>query len=240
MQLADRTILVTGGSSGIGRAVSRSLADEGALVLTVGRRSEALHKTAARREERIRTITADLTEAEGREWVARKVQDATSSLDVVIHAAGLLGTPSVPLELYPDADWYEVFEANVSSVHFLHRELAPLLHRADRPTVIGLSSTVGRRGRAGWGMYAISKFALEGWLEVLADEWGERGRVYSVNPGGTRTPMRATAMPDENPEELPTPADIAPVFLYLARADCGEPSGTKLEARAWIGRDPWV
>jgi NAD(P)-dependent dehydrogenase (short-subunit alcohol dehydrogenase family) len=86
-------------------------------------------------------------------------------------------------------------------------------------------------------MYAVSKFALEGWLEVLDAEFP--GRVYSVNPGGTRTPMRAAAVPDEDPATLPTPDEIAPIFLRLAHPSCPEPSGAKLEARDWIGRDPW-
>ena len=101
-------------------------------------------------------------------------------------------------------------------MHFLHQRLAGFLEHGHRPAVIGLSSTVGRRGRAGWGMYAVSKHALEGWLQVLADEWGERGRVYSVNPGATRTPMRAAAVPGEDPATLPRPEDIAPLFLRLA------------------------
>ena len=86
-------------------------------------------------------------------------------------------------------------------------------------------------------MYAISKFALEGWMEVLADEWD--GRVYSINPGGTATPMRAAAMPDEDPSTIPSPSDIAPVFLHLAHPDAPEPSGTRFEARTWVGVDPW-
>ena len=86
-------------------------------------------------------------------------------------------------------------------------------------------------------MYAISKFALEGWLEVLADEW--EGRVYSVNPGGTATPMRAAAMPGEDPATIPSPADIAPIFLRLAHPAAPEASGTRFEARDWIGADPW-
>jgi len=86
-------------------------------------------------------------------------------------------------------------------------------------------------------MYSISKAALEGWMEVLAEEWA--GRVYSVNPGGTATPMRAEAVPDEDPATIPSPADIAPIFLHLAHPGAAQESGGKFEARDWIGRDPW-
>jgi NAD(P)-dependent dehydrogenase (short-subunit alcohol dehydrogenase family) len=87
-------------------------------------------------------------------------------------------------------------------------------------------------------MYAVSKHALEGWLGTLAAEW-PTGRVYSVNPGGTRTPMRAQARPDEDPATVPAPEEIAPLFLRLAHPGAPEPSGSILEARDWIGRDPW-
>lgn len=86
-------------------------------------------------------------------------------------------------------------------------------------------------------MYAISKAALEGWLEVLADEWA--GPVFSVNPGGTATPMRAEAMPTEDPTTIPTPADIMPIFLRLAGPSPGAPTGRKFDARDFIGTDPW-
>ncbi len=86
-------------------------------------------------------------------------------------------------------------------------------------------------------MYAVSKHALEGWLGTLAGEF--EGRVYSVNPGGTRTPMRAEAVPDEDPESIPAPSEITPIFLRLAHPAAPEPSGAQLEARDWIGRDPW-
>jgi NAD(P)-dependent dehydrogenase (short-subunit alcohol dehydrogenase family) len=87
-------------------------------------------------------------------------------------------------------------------------------------------------------MYAVSKHALEGWLGTLAGEFD--GRVFSVNPGGTRTPMRATAVPDEDPSVLPTPADIAPIFLRLAHPDTPVPTGAQLDARDFIGSDPWA
>ena len=238
MRLAGRRICVTGGSSGIGRALTIEYSRQGAQVWSVARRADALEETRRAGEPNlIAGIAADLMTNRGRHQVARRIEAADAEVDVVVHAAGLLGPPNTPLETYPADPWYEVFEANVSSVHFLHQELVPLL--GDNPTVIGVSSTVGRKGRALWGMYAVSKFAIEGWLEVLTDEWQGRGRVYSVNPGGTATPMRAAAVPDEDPATLPTPQDVTPVFLRLAHPRCPEPSGAKLEARDWIGSDPW-
>jgi len=238
--LDGRRVMITGGSSGIGRGLVRAFTAHGALVFAVARRPEALAETLAPTEPgRARSIAADITSDAGRRAVATAVQHAGAVLDVAIHAAGALGPIGDAGRLvdYPADDWNRVLDVNLSAVHFLHQRLVPFLDNGTAPVVIGVSSTVGRAGRAGWGMYSISKRALEGWLEVLTEEWD--GRVYSVNPGGTRTPMRATAMPDEDPATLPTPSDIAPLFLRLAHPLAPEPSGSKLDARDWIGRDPW-
>lgn len=234
--LSNRRILITGATSGIGRGLTLVYAEHGARVFATGRDEEALAELASA-SDRISTIAADLTTEGGRRAIATAIDHAEGALDVTVHSAGLLGPPDTPLVDYPDEEWDRVFAANVTAVHRLHRHLAPLLGRSSAPVVIGLSSTVGREGRAGWGMYAVSKHALEGWLGTLAGEFD--GRVYSVNPGGTRTPMRAAAMPDEDPGTLPTPADIAPLFLRLAHPGAPEPTGSQLDARDWIGIDPW-
>lgn len=241
--LRGRRILVTGASSGIGRALVRAYAAQGAAVFAVARREAGLRAAAADPSPgRIEAVAADLVTETGRRAVATAVEHAGAALDVAVHAAGALGPvgAEATLDRYPTGDWYRVFEVNVSAVHFLHQHLADFLARGHRPAVIGVSSTVGRAGRAGWGMYAISKRALEGWLELLTQEWGERGRVYSVNPGATRTPMRAAAVPDEDPTDLPSPEAVTPLFLRLAHPEAPEPSGARLDARDWIGRDPWT
>ncbi len=233
--LSDRSILVTGGSSGIGRELVRQYAAQGARVLTTARRESGLLETIQGLDlERVITVPADIGSRTGREIVATEAM-RISPIDVVVHAAGALG-PKVPLADYPEAAWHEVFHINVTAVHLLHQLLTPLL--SPTATIIGVSSSVGRRGRGEWGMYAVSKSALEGWLEVLADEW--EGPVYSVNPGGTATPMRAEAMPDEDPATLPAPSDIMPIFLRLARAHPTAESGEKFDARDFIGADPWT
>lgn len=233
--LEGRRIVVTGASSGIGRALATAYAAHRATVWAVGRHSERLAAVAA--ATGATAVAADLTTAAGVRAVTARAAEA-GALDVVVHAAGALGPVGVPLRDYPDRDWRGVMEVNLDAVHRLHRSLAPLLDEGDSPKVIALSSTVGRQGRAGWGMYAISKYALEGWVAVLADEWTQ-GRVYAVNPGGTRTPMRAEARPDEDPTTVPAPEEITPLFLRLAHSAAPEPTGARLDARHWIGRDPW-
>ncbi len=231
--LSDRSILVTGGSSGIGRELVRHYAANGARVLTTARRESALLETIDGLDpEQVITVPADVGSRTGREIVATEAR-RISPIDVVVHAAGTLG-PKAALVDYPEAAWHEVFHINMTAVHLLHQQLVPLLSPA--ATIIGVSSSVGRKGRGEWGMYAVSKSALEGWLEVLTDEWD--GPVYSVNPGGTATAMRAEAMPDEDPATIPSPADIMPIFLRLARAHPAARSGEKFNARDFIGTDP--
>jgi NAD(P)-dependent dehydrogenase (short-subunit alcohol dehydrogenase family) len=235
--LDNRGIVVTGASSGIGRGLCVAFAEHGARVWAVARDEGRLSATIeAAAPGRVEGVVADLTSGVGPVRVGDAI-GAGRAVDVVVHAAGLLGPADTRLVDYPDPDWEAVFAANVTAVHRLHRVLAPHLDAARSPAVIGVSSTVGREPRAGWGMYSISKHALEAWLGILALEWG--GRVYSVNPGATRTPMRAAAAPEEDPLTLPTPQDIAPIFLRLAHADCPEPTGSRFDARDWMGTDPW-
>ena len=232
--LSDRSILVTGGSSGIGRELVRQYVAAGARVLTTARREAGLLETIDGLDpERVFIVPSDLGSRTGRELITTEAL-RIAPIDVVVHAAGALG-PKSRLADYPEDAWHEVFHINATAVHLLHQQLIPLL--SPTATIIGVSSSVGRKGRGEWGMYAISKAALEGWLEVLADEWA--GPVYSVNPGGTATPMRAEAMPEEDPATIPAPADIMPIFLRLARSNPNAPTGTKFDARDSIGINPW-
>ena len=239
MPLSGRTILVTGASSGIGRGLCTAYVANGARVFVTGRSEKELSASISDLPGGSAiSVAADLTTEAGRRRISTAIDHGGGVLDVVVHAAGLLGPPGVSLADYPEDAWRSVFEINVTSVHLLHQMLTSYLEEAAAPVVIGLSSTVGREGRAGWGMYAVSKHALEGWLSTLAHEF--KGKVFSVNPGGTRTPMRAVAVPDEDSSSLPTPNDIAPIFLRLAHPAAPEPSGTRFDARDWIGTDPWA
>ena len=111
--------------------------------------------------------------------------------------------------------------------------MMPLLRAAADASVIFISSSVGRKARAYWGPYAVSKFAIEGLMQVLADEQDGTSeiRVNSVNPGATRTAMRKAAYPAEEPEKNPIPEQIMPVFLYLLGPDSKAVNGQALNAQ---------
>jgi NAD(P)-dependent dehydrogenase (short-subunit alcohol dehydrogenase family) len=237
--LAGRICLITGSSRGIGLGIARVFADNGAIVTLHGRNAETLRQSLASLPESPKHtyIAADLYTVEGLKKLAEQLISLHEKLDVLIHSAGILG-PKTPLATYPRKDWDEVIRVNLTVPFLLTQELLPLLRKGNHPSVIFISSGVGRVGRADWGAYAVSKFGVEVLTQVWADELRrENIRVNAVNPGGTRTQMRAAAYPEEDPMILPTPEDVAPVFVWLARADTNI-SGQSLEARDWMGKDP--
>src|SRR5690554_4301233 len=124
-------------------------------------------------------------------------------------------------------------QVNVNAPFALTKAMMPLRRAAPDASVIFVSSSVGRKGRAYWGPYAVSKFALEGLMQVLADEQDGTSeiRVNSLNPGATRTAMRKAAYPAEEPEKNPEPSEIMPVFLYLLGPDSKGVNGQALNAR---------
>jgi NAD(P)-dependent dehydrogenase (short-subunit alcohol dehydrogenase family) len=237
--LADRLCLVTGSSRGIGLGIARLMAFHGATVILHGRAEEKLRAALAGFPDPARHfhIAADLSTSEGILRLTGEAERHCGKLDVLIHSAGILG-PMISLESYPPEAWHEVLYVNLTAPFLLTQALLPTLTRGDRASVILISSGVGRKGRASWGAYSVSKFGVEGLTQVWAEELRRVGiRVNAVNPGGTRTQMRASAYPQEDPSRLPTPEEIAPIFVWLARPDV-DITGASLEAREWTGRDP--
>jgi NAD(P)-dependent dehydrogenase (short-subunit alcohol dehydrogenase family) len=237
--LFNRICLITGSSRGIGLGVARVFAENGARVILHGRDENVLRRSLAELSEpkQHSYITADINTPEGAVVLAAAFLRLHEKLDVLIHSAGVLG-PKVPLADYPEAAWNEVLRVNLTAPFLLTQALMPALRKGANPSVVFISSSVGRRGRAEWGGYVVTKFGVEGLTQAWADELKEENvRVNAVNPGGTRTQMRAAGYPQEDPLTLPTPEEIAPVFVWLARADT-QITGESLDARDWIERDP--
>ena len=237
--LDGRVCLITGSSRGIGLGIARIFATNGAIVTLHGRDKAALRQLLVSLPETDNHtyVAADLNTRDGFATLVAKLFGLHEKLDVLVHSAGILG-PKTPLANYPEKDWNEVLRINLTVPFLLTQALLPLLRKGDQSSVIFISSGLGRVGRAEWGAYAVSKFGVEGLTQVWAQELqGENIKINAVNPGGTRTQMRATAYPVEDPKTLPTPEEISPVFVWLARADTRS-YGQSLEARDWIGKDP--
>ena len=239
--LFNRICLITGSSRGIGLGVARVFAENGARVILHGRNENLLRQSLAELSEpkQHSYITADINTPEGAVVLAAAFLRLHGKLDVLIHSAGVLG-PKVPLADYPEEAWNDVLRVNLTAPFLLTQALLPALRNGANPSVVFISSSVGRRGRAEWGGYVVTKFGVEGLTQAWADELEAEGiRVNAVNPGGTRTQMRAAGYPQEDPLTLPTPEEITPVFVWLARADT-QITGESVDARDWIGRDPAI
>ncbi|KUM44146.1 YciK family oxidoreductase [Pseudomonas sp. EpS/L25] len=219
--LRDRVILITGANRGIGAALAKGCAALGAQVILHGRDVAALDQVRdeilAAGGQPAETLVLDLEQADVAAYaaVAQRLSQRFGRLDGLVHNAGLLG-PRVSLEETPASALAQVLNVNVQAGFALTQALLPLLKASSDASVIFTSSSVGRKGRAGWGAYSVSKFATEGLMQVWAEELADAGiRVNSVNPGGTRTAMRAAAYPEEDPVRVPLPEAILPVYLYL-------------------------
>ncbi len=246
--LQNQTILVTGAGDGIGRATAMTYASFGANVILLGRTRSKLENVFDWIETNTETssviVPCDLEnlDSETVDNLADSIAENFGQLDGLVHNASHLG-PKVPIAHYPADEWQKVMQINVNAVFMLNKGLFELLDKSADACVIHTSSSVGRQGRAYWGAYAASKFALEGLSQLFADETETAGRigVYSVNPGGTRTAMRREAYPLEDPAILPTAEDHMELYLALmCPQDCVSgnvvhfTTGQQLDARNWL------
>ena len=234
--LDDRVILITGTTRGIGRALALEAARLGATVLLHVRNRRALeqlHDEVAEIGPEPAIAQLDFERAQGPEYqhLTEQIESRYGRLDGLVHNAGILGDRS-PIEHYDIGKWQRVMHVNVNAPFILTRCLLPLLKASDDASLIFTTSGVGRRGRAYWGAYSVSKFATEGLAQILADELERTSvRVNAINPGATRTSMRAQAYPAEDPETLKRPEDIMGPYLYLLGPDSKGITGQRIDCQ---------
>ncbi|PWV80548.1 YciK family oxidoreductase [Halomonas sp. A11-A] len=236
--LKDRIILVTGAGDGIGRAAALTFARYGATVILLGRTIAKLEKVydeieaAGGPQPAIFPLNFEGATLKDYHDMAETLDREFGRLDGILHNAGLLGRIT-PFEQYNPELWDQVMQVNINGPIWMTQALLPLLKSAEDASVVFTSSGVGRKGRAYWGAYAVSKFATEGFVEVLADELEHLGnvRVNSLNPGATRTQMRKQAYPGELAESLRTPEEIMPTYLWLMGAESRGHNGETFDAQ---------
>lgn len=236
--LSGRVILITGASSGIGRALAVAAAAQGAQVVLCGRnvaRLEAVHDAiVAASSPRPSLAPLDFEHAGAAEYaaLAEALQTSYGRLDGLAHVAGQLGERA-PIEHYDVPTWMRVMHVNLNAAFVLTRTLLPLLRQSADASIIFTVSSVSQRGRAYWGAYAAAKFALEALMQVLADETSTTTniRVNSVDPGRARTPMRAQAYPGEDPASLPAAEDVLGPYLYLLGPESRGVTGRRFDAQ---------
>src|SRR5579862_7170480 len=224
--LKDRAILVTGAGDGIGRAVSKSLAAHGASVILLGKTVKKLESVydeiLAAGSPKPAIYPMDLMGAryKDHEDLVGVLDKEYGHLDGLVNNAGILGERA-PIEHHEVHIWQQVLQVNLTAAFMLTKACLELLYKSPDASVVFNSSGVGRKAKAYWGAYAVSKCGVEALSLLLADETEFRKtlRVNTLNPGPTRTEMRRVAYPAEDQEKLLTPDDVAPAFLYLLGPD---------------------
>lgn len=221
--LDGQIALVTGASRGIGAATARALAAAGAHVILTARTAGGLEEV----EEAIHaaggsaTIAPlDLGEPDGVQRLAAAITDRWPAIDILVLNAAMLGSLS-PVNAFDAKELAKVMTLNVSAQAALIGSFDAALRKAPNARVIGLTSSVGRQPRAYWGMYGASKAAFENLLLSYGEEIRNlsRVRVAVVDPGATRTKMRARAYPGEDPASVKPPERVADRIVRLLAED---------------------
>lgn len=236
--LDGRIILVSGAGDGIGRAAALAYARHGATVILLGRtiaKLEAVYdeiEAAGGPQPAIFPLDFEGATLKNYQEMAETLHKEFGRLDGVLHNASLLGRIT-PFEQYNPQLWEQVMQVNINGPIWMTQALLSLLKASDDASVIFTTSSVGHKGRAFWGAYSVSKFATEGFVQVLADELENLTsiRVNSLNPGATRTQMRKTAFPGEDPNILRKPDDIMATYLWLMGSDSRGHTGERFDAQ---------
>ncbi|MFT5690825.1 MAG: NAD(P)-dependent dehydrogenase (short-subunit alcohol dehydrogenase family) [Oceanicoccus sp.] len=236
--LKGRTIVVTGAGDGIGRCAALTFAKYGATIVLVGKTTKKLESVYDEIEKlgypQAAIYPLHLGGAVMKDYIDMRtsLENAFGHIDGILHNASVLGDRK-PIAQTDSDEWLEVMHINVHAQFMMTQALLPLLEKSLDASIVFTSSSVGRKGRAYWGPYAVSKFATEGLMQTLADELANTSniRVNAINPGATDTAMRRTAFPAENPTNNPQPIQIMPTYLYLMGIDSKGVNGQSLDAQ---------
>lgn len=236
--LKNRVILITGAGGGIGGALAKACAAHGATTVLLGKTLAKLERTYDEIEAQGNPCPAlypfDLERAFEKDFeaLADTIGTAFGRLDAVVHNAAILGE-LCPLVHYDLRIWGKVMQVNLHAPLLLTRACLSLLDEAEDASIVFTSDAVGRRARAYWGAYAVSKFALEGMTQILADELenNTRIRVNSIDPGPVRTRLRVAAYPAQDPSAWTKPEDVVLPYLFLLGPDSRDITGCALSAQ---------
>ena len=236
--LKGKTIVISGSGSGIGRQVAKSFSKFGADLILFSKSEEKLESLFDELNKDysnnviIQPLDLETAEEKDYEKIFRAIRDDYPKIDGLINNAGILGEKK-SLEQYSYVSWKNVLKVNLDASFLMTKSLMPLLRKSDNSSIIFTSSGVGRKGRAYWGAYSISKFATEAMMQILSEELQNtsRVRVNCINPGAVRTKMRESAYPAENPKKNPPPIQIIEAYLYLMSDMSLEINGQSIDAQ---------
>ncbi len=233
--LQHKTILVTGANRGLGRAITLDLAKAGATVVMLGRDLASLEQTyddvVSRGYATPILYPLDLEGAQPQDYHAlqQSLLAHENGLDGLIHNASILGT-MMPIQQYDLKLWYTTLQINLHAVFMLTQALIAVLNQSPDGRILFVSDAVGRTPKAYWGAYGVSKAAIEGFSQILAQELERTNiRVNTFDPGKMRTELRRAAYPAENSDKLPRPDAISPAVVYLMSKTSQFIHGERLE-----------
>ncbi len=223
-KLAGRVALITGASRGIGRAVAKKFAEEGAQIILIATTTGGLEEI----DDEIRATTGnnatlvplDINDSAGIARLANHILERYEKLDILVGNAAVLGDLTPISHLSPKV-WDNVIKTNLTANWNLLRNFDPLLQLSESGRAIFVTSSVGSIPRSYWSAYAVSKAGLEMMIKIYASEQiMDKVKANLINPGATRTRMRAQAIPGEDPKKVKSPEMLVDAFVYLAQPIC--------------------
>ena len=234
-----KTVMITGASRGLGKALTLAFAKQGARLAICARTEQALAEVKKEALQagaaEVLAVKADVSLSRDVERFVAQTEERFGNIDVLINNASILGPSPMPLLLdYPEDDFEEVIRINTLSLFLVTRRVLPVMLQRNSGAIINVTSEAGNTGYAGWGAYGISKFAVEGMTETWADELSDtRITVNMVDPGEMDTAMHKLAVPDCD-YELADPNDVVPAFLYLASEEASGLTGKRISAQDFL------
>ena len=235
--LANKTILVTGAGAGIGRQAALTYAELGATVILLGKtvtKLEAVYdEILANGHPEPAIVPLDLKGATKQNYIdlVATIDNQFGKLDGALLNASMLGELT-PFSQIHQQIWQDVMQVNVNAQFMLSQALLPSLLKSKNASLVFTTSGVGNKGKAYWGAYSVSKFATEGMMQVIADEYDSSTlRTNAINPGATNTNMRSSAYPAENKANIAAPEDIMPLYVYLMSDDSKAVNGQRIDAQ---------
>jgi NAD(P)-dependent dehydrogenase (short-subunit alcohol dehydrogenase family) len=236
-ELNNKVILITGAGAGIGRQAALTYSQLGAEVILLGKTTKKLEAVydeivnAGYKEPSI--VPLDMKGATVKHYkdMAATIMSEYGRLDGLLNNASTLGALS-PLEHVDEGTFDDVMQVNFKATFYLTQALIPVLKKSNNASVVFTSSSVGKKGKAFWGAYAFSKFATEGLMQTMADEFENTSiRTNCINPGATKTSMRSKAYPSEDVSKLATPEQLMPSYVYLMSDKSKEINGQSLDVQ---------
>ena len=220
--MEGKTILITGANRGIGKSLAKNFSNIGANVILLGKNEDSLNEvydeiiSCTKTKPLIIESDLNLLDLDGAHQIKKAILNQYGVLDGLIYNAAKLGKMT-SIEDYEDGLWKEIINTNLNSSFLIYKELIPILKAAPSGRIIFTSSGVAEAGKAYWGAYSVSKFAVKGLAEIIRDELDSTTniKVFNYDPGATKTSMRASAYPGEDPNNLKDPDKLFGDYLWF-------------------------